>query len=111
MKNIPGSNLPGAKDKWGRPVADCWYGFNPQSKKFEAGPCYGIMGKDFATQCKPKKPGCPSNKQQSSGTNTFQYSKLKLCNPGDQGKLVRQGSLFALSNGTPFCKIISSAQI
>ena len=40
--------------------------------------------------------------------NGFDYKKLKLCAPGEKGTLVRQGGLFALSNGTPFCKIISN---
>ena len=39
----------------------------------------------------------------------FNYNALRLCKPGDNGKLVLQGNLFALSNGTPFCKVISTS--
>lgn len=61
MRNIPGTNIPGGKDKWGRQSVDCWYGFNPTSKMFENGPCKGIAGKDFTTKCKPKKQNCTTS--------------------------------------------------
>jgi hypothetical protein len=37
------------------------------------------------------------------------YNSLRPCKPGDKGTLVQQGSIFALSSGTPFCKVVSGS--
>ena len=37
------------------------------------------------------------------------YNSLKPCKPGDKGTLVQQGNIFALSSGTPFCKVSGSS--
>lgn len=111
----PITNVP--KDKEGRPAGSCWYGFNSTSKMFTEGPCKGIAGKDFTTQCKPKRPNCsmPGGSEgggsisSTTGSTMVNYDKLNPCKPGDEGRLVKQGNLFALSDGKPFCKIISTA--
>ncbi len=33
------------------------------------------------------------------------YEKLRPCKPGDEGRLVKGGTTFALSDGSPFCRI------
>lgn len=111
----PITNVP--KDKEGRSAGSCWYGFNSTSKMFTEGPCKGIAGKDFTTQCKPKRPNCsmPGGSQgggsisSTTGGTMFNYDKLNPCKPGDKGTLVKQGNIFALSDGKPYCKIISTA--
>jgi hypothetical protein len=35
------------------------------------------------------------------------YKSLRPCKPGDKGTLVKQGNIFALSSGSPFCKVVS----
>jgi hypothetical protein len=35
------------------------------------------------------------------------YSDYRPCKPGESGKLVQQGKIFALSNGRVFCRIVS----
>ena len=37
------------------------------------------------------------------------YAKLPICKPGDSGKLVLGGSIYALSSGKPFCRIETNA--
>jgi hypothetical protein len=37
------------------------------------------------------------------------YSKLPICKPGESGKLVVSGSIYALSDGKPFCRIGTNA--
>ena len=46
------------------------------------------------------------NEQQQSTS----YGNLRPCKPGDNGTLVRQGNIFALSSGSPFCKVIVTQQ-
>lgn len=50
--------------------------------------------------------GGPQPKTQQ-GTK-MSYTKLPICKPGQSGKLVQQGTLFALSSTFPFCRIIST---
>ena len=37
------------------------------------------------------------------------YTKLPTCKPGESGKLVVSGSIYALSSGKPFCRIGTNA--
>ena len=42
----------------------------------------------------------------STGGPNFNYNSLRPCKPGEEGKLVKQSTIFALSRNTPFCKIV-----
>jgi len=52
--------------------------------------------------------GGPQPKTQPQQGKQMSYTNLPLCKPGSSGKLVQQGTLFALSSTFPFCKIIST---
>ena len=36
------------------------------------------------------------------------YKSLRPCKPGEKGTLVQQSNIFALSSGSPFCKVVIS---
>lgn len=52
--------------------------------------------------------GGPQPKTQPQQGTQMSYTKLPICKPGQSGKLVQQGTLFALSSTFPFCRIIST---
>jgi hypothetical protein len=37
----------------------------------------------------------------------MEYKSLRPCKPGDKGTLVKQRNIFALSSGSPFCKVVT----
>ena len=53
------------------------------------------------------KPSVSTNKPVNtiSSNSGNSYMKLRICNPGDQGRLVKNGTVYALSSGSPFCRI------
>jgi hypothetical protein len=46
----------------------------------------------------------------SEESTGFDYNSLPICSAGDSGTLVTQGDIFALSKGSPYCKVVSTAK-